>query len=96
MYESEIHKKELNAHQAITVYDKTKGVENIKVKKALFLTLWFHSFLVWLYIIARIVVNHVHLGSLFIDSVPFFTFTTLGIVAFVASMIFMFIYLKEA
>jgi hypothetical protein len=68
----------------------------MKRKKELFLTLWFYSFLVWLYIVARIVINHVQLESLFLDSVPFLTFTRLGIIAFVSSMIFMFMYLKES
>jgi hypothetical protein len=71
------------------------GGYTIKRSKALFLTLWINSFLIWLYIVARIVVNNVPLGSLFIDSIPFFTFTILGIVAFVLSMVFMFLYLWE-
>jgi uncharacterized membrane protein YeiH len=68
----------------------------MKIKKALLLTLWFHSLLVWLYIVARIVVNHFRLSSLFIDAVPLLTFTTLGIIVFVSSMIFMFMYLQSA
>jgi len=75
---------------------QTKGVRNIKRKKALFFTLWFYSFLIWLYIDARIIINNVHLNSLFLDSVPFLTFIRLGIIAFVFSMIFMFMYLEES
>ena len=66
----------------------------MKIRKALFVTLWVHSLLVWLYIVARIVVNHVRLNSPFIDAVPLLTFTALGIIAFVSSMIFMFMYLQ--
>jgi uncharacterized membrane protein YeiH len=66
----------------------------MKRKKAFFLMLWVHSLLVWLYVVARIVVNHVRLSSLFIDAVPLLTFTTMGIIAFVSSMIFMFMYLQ--
>jgi len=73
-----------------------KGGWNIKRKKALFFTLWFYSFLVWLYIVARIVIDNVGLESLFLNSVPFFTFIRLGIIAFVFSMIFMFMYLQES
>ena len=67
----------------------------MKRKKALFLTLGSYSLLIWLYIAARIILNHVRLDSLFIDSVPFLTFTRLGIITFVLSMIFMFLYLQE-
>ena len=34
----------------------------------MFLTLWVNSFLVWLYIAARVILNHVPLGSPFIDA----------------------------
>ncbi len=77
-------------------YNRTEGGQNIKIKKALFLTLWVHSLLVWLYVVSRIIVNHVPLNSPFIDAIPFLTFTVLGIIAFVLSMIFMFMYLKES
>jgi hypothetical protein len=68
----------------------------MKIRKALFLTLWVHSLLVWLYVVTRIIVNYVPLNSLFIDAVPFLTFTLLGIIAFVLSMMFMFMFLKES
>ena len=69
---------------------------NIKIRRALFLTLWFNSFLVWLYVASRIVVSHVNPHSLFIDSVPFFSFWVVGIIAFVVSMVSMFLFLLES
>lgn len=57
--------------------------------------MWLYSILIWLYIAARIIIDDVPLGSLFIDSIPFFTFTILGAVSFIVSMVFMFLYLKE-
>ena len=67
----------------------------IRKKKALFFTLWLYTFLLWLYIAARIVIDQVPLGSLFFDSVPFFTFTILGVITFVLSMIFLYLFLAE-
>ena len=67
----------------------------IKVKKALFLTLWINSLLFWLYVVSRIVVSNVCPHSLFIDSVPFLSFTIVGIVTFVSNMVFMFLFLLE-
>lgn len=59
------------------------------------MTLWAYSFLFWLYIVARIVVDQVPLNSLFLNFVPFFTFIGVGAITFVVSMIFMFLYLIE-
>ena len=67
----------------------------IKKKKALFFTLWFYTLLLWLYIVARIVIDSVRLDSLFINHVPFFTFIGLGALSFVVSMVFMYLYLTE-
>ena len=67
----------------------------IRKKKAFFFTFWLYTFLLWLYIVARIVIDQVPLGSLFFDSVPFFTFTILGVLAFVLSMIFLYLFLVE-
>lgn len=69
---------------------------NMKRMKALFLVLWVHSLLIWLYIVARIIVNHVHVVSPFLDAIPFLSFMTLGIITFVLSMIFMFLYLQAS
>ena len=70
-------------------------VKIIRKKKALFFTLWLYTFLLWLYIVARIVIDQVPLYSLFLNHVPFFTFILLGIIAFVLSMIFMYMFLTE-
>jgi len=67
----------------------------MKKRKALFLVLWLYSFLFWLYIVARIVIDQVLLNSLFLNFVPFFTFIGLGAITFVLSMVFMFLYLIE-
>ncbi len=67
----------------------------IRKKKALFFTFWLYTLFLWLYIVARIVIDQVPLGSLFFDSVPFFTFTILGVIAFVLSMIFLYLFLAE-
>jgi len=67
----------------------------MRKKKALLLTLWLYTFLLWFYVVARIVIDHVRLDSLFFNYVPFFTFITLGIIAFVLSMIFMYMFLIE-
>ena len=67
----------------------------MRKKKALFLTLWLYTFLLWLYIVARIVIDQVPLNSRFLNYVPFFTFMGLGAISFVLSMIFMFLYLIE-
>jgi len=61
----------------------------------LFATLWLYTFLLWLYIAARIIIDQVSLNALFINYVPFFTFIGLGFIAFVLSMIFMFMFLIE-
>jgi hypothetical protein len=63
---------------------------------AAFLTLWLYSFLVWLYVVARIVFDNVPVSSLFLNSVPFLTFAELGIISFVSSMIFTFMYFRES
>ena len=70
-------------------------VKIIKKIKALFATLWLYTFLLWLYVIARIVIDQVNLDSLFFNQVPFFTFIRLGLIAFVLSMIFMYLFLIE-
>jgi hypothetical protein len=54
--------------------------------KAVFLTLSLYTFLLWLYIVARIIFSRVVPDSLFIDGVPFLSFWVLGVIAFVLSM----------
>lgn len=64
-------------------------------KRALYFTLWFYSFLVWIYVILRIIVSRVRVTSLFIDAVPVITFLDLGVLSFLVSALFMYLFLKE-
>jgi len=67
----------------------------MKKRKALFFTLWFHSFLTWLYICTRIIVNDIWWEELFILYIPIITFEKIGIGAFLLSVLFMYMFLKE-
>jgi hypothetical protein len=62
-------------------------------KKAIFFTLWLYTFLIWLYVVARIIFDYVSPNDPFVYSVPYFTFAELGAISFVVSMIFMYFYL---
>ena len=64
-------------------------------RKALFFTLWAYSFLTWLYVITRIIVNNVWWEDLFILYIPYITFEKLGITVFLSSALFMYLFLKE-
>ncbi|MGD0805810.1 MAG: hypothetical protein ABSA11_17245 [Candidatus Bathyarchaeia archaeon] len=65
----------------------------MKIVKALLLTTWLYSLLLWFYIVVRITVDGVSLNSLFIDGVPHLTFFTLGMISFTLSFICLFAYL---
>jgi len=65
-------------------------------RKALFLTLWFHSLLFWLYVVARVILDDVGWDALFIRYIPHITFFELGIATFLSSMLFMYLFLKES
>ena len=65
----------------------------MKRKKAVFLTFSLYTFLLWLYIVARIIFSRVPMNDLFIDGVPFFTFAILGAIAFIFSMMFTYLFL---
>jgi hypothetical protein len=67
----------------------------MKPVKALFLTTWIYSTLLWLYIVVRITINKVDPKTLFIDAVPFLSFYILGIIAFVISFLSLFAYLAQ-
>ena len=64
-------------------------------RKALYLTFWVHSFLVWVYIALRIIVNNVWWEALFIDYIPIITFEKIGIVSFLFSLVFLYMFLQE-
>ena len=59
--------------------------------RALVLTTGVFSFLLWLYIILRIVFNHVNVMSAFIDRIPI-SFWVLGAFSFVVSFLCMLVY----
>jgi len=61
--------------------------------KAIFLTLSLYTFLLWLYVAARIIFSCVSVFDLFINDVPFLTFEIVGIIAFVLSMVFTYLFL---
>jgi hypothetical protein len=63
-----------------------------KKKKAFFLTAGTYSFLLWLYVVARVAIDQVPLNSLFLNNVPFITFFGLGSIAFFLSIIFIYLY----
>jgi hypothetical protein len=65
----------------------------MKPFKALLITTWLYSLLLWFYIVVRITINRVNLNSLFIDSVPYLTFYTLGMISFSLSFISLLAYL---
>src|SRR5213594_4329594 len=61
--------------------------------RSLVLTTWVFSVLLWLYIVARIIVNQVDVHMPFVDSVPSLSFSAMGAFAFGLSFLSMFIYL---
>jgi len=65
----------------------------MKKIKAIFLTLSLYTFLLWAYVAARIIFSCVSVFDLFIDIVPFLTFEIVGIIAFVLSMVFTYLFL---
>jgi hypothetical protein len=65
----------------------------MKPIKALLLTTWLYSLLLWFYIVVRITIDKVELNSRFINFVPYLTFFTLGMISFSLSFISLFTYL---
>jgi hypothetical protein len=61
--------------------------------RSLVLTTWVFGMLLWLYIVARIIVNGVDVHTPFVDSVPAVSFSALGVFAFGLSFFSMFVYL---
>ena len=64
-------------------------------RKALYFTFWVHSFLIWVYLCTRIIVNDAWWEDLFIDYIPIITFEKLGIVSFLFSFVFLYMFLQE-
>ncbi len=75
--------------------NEKKETKSVNKKRALYFTLWFYSFLVWVYVSLRIIVSRVSVTSLFIDAVPVITFLDLGVLSFLVSAFFMYLFLKE-
>lgn len=67
----------------------------MRKKKALLLTLWAYTFLLWLYISARITFSRVPVYAPFVNGVPFLSFLRLGALTFVASMVLLYLYLTQ-
>ena len=62
--------------------------------RASLLTTSIFSFLLWLYLVLRIVVDHCGFDAPFMDAfLPWFTFLRLGVVSFVVSALSLLIYL---
>jgi hypothetical protein len=61
--------------------------------RALVLTAWVSSFLVWLYIVLRVIVSGVDVHYPFVDSVPFVSISAMGGFSFFVFIVSMFLYL---
>ena len=61
--------------------------------RALVLTAWVSSFLLWLYIVVRVVVNGIDPPLPFFNSVPYVSFSMVGAFAFFVFTVSMFLYL---
>ncbi len=61
--------------------------------RALVLTAWVASFLVWLYIVLRVVLNGVDVHWPFVDSVPSISISAVGAFTFFVFVVSMFLYL---
>ena len=61
--------------------------------KVLTLSVCLYSLLFWLYLVLRIIINHINPFDRFIGFVPFFTFFNLGIFTFLLSFVSCVIYL---
>lgn len=61
--------------------------------RSLVLTVFVFSFLLWLYIVLRVVINHVDPPSSFLNSFPSVSVSAVGAFAFGLSALCMFVYL---
>ena len=68
-------------------------MERKSFAKALILSVWLYSLLLWFYIVLRIVFNNVPMFNRFIGSLPFLTFYSLGVISFALSFVSLTIYL---
>ena len=68
-------------------------IERKSFAKALILSVWLYSLLLWFYIVLRIVFRNVIMTNPFIGSFPFFSFYSLGVFSFALSFVSLLIYL---
>lgn len=68
-------------------------LRNSRFLRALVLTTAVFGFLAWLYIVARVVVNHVDPPEPFLNSFPSVSFSAVGAFSFGLSALSMFVYL---
>ncbi len=61
--------------------------------RAFVLTAWVASFLVWLYIVVRVVLNGVDVHWPFVDSIPSVSISAVGAFTFLVFVLSMFLYL---
>ena len=66
----------------------------MKPIKALLLTLWIYTALIWLYCVARIIINDIDPHDLFIIEIPI-SFLELSLVAFLVSAISCYAFLVQ-
>ncbi len=68
----------------------------MRKKKALLFTLWLCTLLLWLFIVTIIVIDTAPFSrSRLFTFIPWYTFTGIGSIAFVLSMIFMYLFLVK-
>jgi hypothetical protein len=65
----------------------------MRVTKALVFTTWLYSLLLWLYLVARIILNKVNVFANVIYFVPYLSFWILGAISFTLSFTCLFVYL---
>jgi len=67
----------------------------MKIIKALLITTWLYSLLLWFYIVVRITIDGVNMYHPFITSIPYLSFFSIGVISFALSFICLFIYLAK-
>jgi hypothetical protein len=65
----------------------------MKFLRALLLTTWLYSLLLWFYIVVKITIDQVDMNLRFISAIPYLTFYRLGMISFALSSISLFTYL---
>ena len=68
-------------------------IQGNRFLRALVLTAWVASFLMWLYIVLRVVFNGVDVHWPFVDSVPSVSISAVGAFSFSVFVVSMFLYL---